>query len=97
MYYIIMHNIYITYILITHIRSFSGLELYGRFWLSLRKPRHRIALCYLLEAVNVYERWGADAKVELLKLECEELAKHEQACPEVFKMFPKPQKVSFVV
>ena len=47
-----------------------ALELYGRFWFATKKSRERIGLIYLMEALVVYERWGASAKVDQLKAEC---------------------------
>jgi hypothetical protein len=47
---------------------FTGLELYGRFWLTApARPKDQVASGYLAEAIFVCERWGAHAKAQLIR------------------------------
>jgi hypothetical protein len=70
----------------------KGLELFGRFWLSTRKARPRIALQYLTEAILKYERWGATEKARLLSDECARLTRNDPTTT-LYSMESPPHKV----
>jgi hypothetical protein len=67
--------------------------LYGRFWLSTKKSRRKIALLYLTEAILAYERWGATEKARLLSEECARLTINEPTTA-IYTMDPPTRSTS---
>ena len=52
-------------------------ELYANFWLKIKRPK--IAELYLSDAINLYQRWGCQVKVNNLNARYQALFSNQQA------------------